>query len=102
VLIDHKKEPSNIGIFMEATMDKQLIVGRIAVCMFGGMLALVTLSMTPALAQSLNPQPLPPEGTTGGHGKHVMVVHHGHITYSGSHIKGITFGPHLAPQHISH
>jgi len=74
-------------------MNRQLIAGRIAVCVFGGMLALVALSMTPALA--LNPQPLPP--------KHEEIfIEKGHKP-SVSHPKGFNYKPgHLQAPRISH
>ena len=85
-------------------MGRQLNAGRIAICIFGGMLALAALSMTPAFAAGNNCPPGDPAcnpGTGGGGGKRVMAVHHGHITPSGSHIKGFSFtAPHLAPPHM--
>ena len=82
-------------------MDRQLIAGRIAVCMFGVTLALVVLSITPALAAMCAPRDPACNPGTGGGGKRVMALHHGHITPSGSHIKGFSFAAPLAP-HISH
>ena len=67
-------------------MDRQPVAGRIVVSIFGGMLALVALSMTPALAGKVgnNCPPGDPacDMKTGGGGKHVMALHHGHITPS--------------------
>jgi len=82
-------------------MGRQLNAGRIAVCIFGGMLALAALSMTPALAHNCAPGDPLCNPKTGGGGKRVMALHHGHITPSGSHIKGFSFTtPHLAPPHL--